>query len=122
MPSMDTVVYWSRVCLYIAAICTTAFPLLYLLSPWYKSKLGRAVMLQSVALAFAINLSVIRVFWDMSNLQILIRNVTILLFISGASLYLTATLWYYNFKSHNKESTQNVEQPPGDAGQAPLSQ
>lgn len=109
MPSdVQTVLYWSRVFLIIAAISVTAFPLLYAFSPWYRSRLGRAVMLQSVSVALAVDLSAIFQFKEITNLHVVLMiNIGVLAFISVTSLYLTATLLYYNFKPH-KEIPKHV--------------
>lgn len=105
MPNdIDTVLHWSRVFLTIASICVTAFPVLYLFSPWYRSKLGWAVMLQSVSVALAIDLSAAFQYWTITDLgTIFLINVAVLSFISVTSLFLTAVLVYYNFNLFNKE-------------------
>lgn len=124
MSDIDTVVQWSRAFSAIAAICTTSFPVLYLISPWYRSPLGRALMLQSVSIALALDISAVYQFWAFTtNMHtLLLINIGILAFISVGSLLLTTMLVQYNFNPQ-KVSTKNVEQPPGDAGnQAPFSQ
>lgn len=109
MPSdVDSVLYWSRVFLIIASICVTAFPILYAFSPWYRSRLGWAVMLQSLSVALAVDISAIVNFKEITSLAlILLINVGILAFISVTSLYLTITLLYYNYKPR-KENTKDV--------------
>lgn len=91
--------------LVVAAICVTIFPLLYLRSPWYKSNLGRALMIQSVSVAFAIDISTVFHFWKFTAdlFTLLIINIVMFGFIAGSSLFLTIMLFYYNFKP-NKES------------------
>lgn len=108
MPNIDTVLQWTQTFLAIAAICTTAFPLLYLFSPWYRSQLGRAVMIQSVSVALALDVSAVYQFWTFTtNLRtIMIINVGVLALISVASLYQTTMLVYYNFSS--KKEHHNV--------------
>lgn len=103
MPNdIDTVLQWTKVMLAIAAACTTTFPLLYLFSPWYRSQLGRSLMLQSIAVAAALDISAVYQYWTFTtNLRtILIINVGILAFIAAASLYLTTMLFIYNFRTH----------------------
>lgn len=103
MPNdIDTVLHWTKVFGLIAAICVSTFPLLYLFSPWYRSQLGRSLMLQSFSVALALDISVVYQYWAFTtNLQtILIVNIGVLVFISLASLYLTTMLFIYNFKSH----------------------
>lgn len=107
---VQTVLQVSRIFLAITAICVTLFPLLYgLLSPWYKSHLGRAVLLQSVAIALAIDISAYGQFWAITEdiRTILIINVVFLSFISLTSLYLLGALIYYNLIKNTKEN-ENV--------------
>lgn len=101
---VQTVMQVSRIFLAIAAVCVTAFPVLYgMFSPWYKSHLGRAVLVQSVAVALAIDISAYGQFWAITDLhKILVINVVFLGFISVASLYLTTMMVYYNFKKREK--------------------
>ena len=102
---VQTVMHVSRIFLAIAAVAVTMFPLLYgLLSPWYTSHLGRAVLLQSLSIAMAIDISAYGQFWAITTdlHKILVINVVFLGLISLTSLYLTATLIYYNF-THRKK-------------------
>lgn len=105
---VQTVMHVSRIFLAITAVCVTLFPVLYgVFSPWYKSHLGRAVFLESLAIAMAIDISAYAQFWEIDNLlAILIINVVFLGFISVAALYLTAAMAYYNF--YKKEKFEDV--------------
>lgn len=108
---VQTVMQVSRIFLAIAAVCVTTFPVLYgVLSPWYKSHLGRAVLVQSVAVALAIDISAYGQFWAITNdlHKILVINVVFLAFIAVASLYLTAMLVYYNFKQKEKLDVEHT--------------
>lgn len=95
-----------RVVLAIAAIATTIFPVLYFFSPWWRSHLGRAVMLEALSVAFAIDITAYAQFFRTTNniWVIFWVNLSFLVFISLASLYLTAALLYYNFRP-KKENT-----------------
>lgn len=117
---VETMRQWSLVALTIAAFPVTAFPLLYLvLSPWYRSQLGRAVMLQSLSIACAIDFSVVYQHWAFtSNIRLLLTIwLFMIIFIGAAALYLTVVLIVINIVRPQKE-TQNVEQPAGDSGPA----
>jgi hypothetical protein len=121
---VETIRQWTRIALTIAAIPVTAFPLLYLVfAPWYKSQLGRAMMLQSMAIAFAIDFSLIYQYWVFtSSLHVLLTiRLFMFVFIGLAALYLTTMLVYYLFNPQ-KVGITNVEQPSGDAGKDALSQ
>lgn len=39
------------------SLATTAFPVLYSFTPWYKSVLGRIMMLNSIAFAFTVDMT-----------------------------------------------------------------
>lgn len=116
---VETIRHWTQVALTIAAIPVTAFPLLYLIfSPWYKSQLGRAVLLQSLSIACAIDFSVVYRYWAFtSNRQLLLTIwFFMVVFIGVASLYLTIVLIALNFIRSQKVSNKNVEQHAGDSG------
>lgn len=102
---LETIRQWIRVVLTISAICVTVFPLLYLVfSPWYRSHLGRAVMLQSMSIAFAIDFSAVYQYWAFTSdrLFLLTLWLFILVFIGLGSTYLTAALIYYNLKTRKE--------------------
>lgn len=96
-----------RVVIVIAAVLVTIFPLLYgLFSPWYRSHLGRAVMLEALSVAFAIDISAYAQFFRTTTnaRNIFWINVGFLIVISLASLYLTAALLYYNFRTNKEQA------------------
>jgi formate hydrogenlyase subunit 3/multisubunit Na+/H+ antiporter MnhD subunit len=103
MPNdVETLRQWIRVALTICAICVSAFPLLYgIFSSWYKSQLGRAMMLQAGAVASAVDWSVAYQFWvsDDNLLIFLWIRFSMFVLVGAAYLYLTAVLFYINFKS-----------------------
>jgi Kef-type K+ transport system membrane component KefB len=51
---MNTAVIIGRILLIIAAFTVTSFPVLYWFVPWYRSRLGQAIMLQAATLALAV--------------------------------------------------------------------
>jgi hypothetical protein len=108
MPNdVQTLLSILRVVLVIAAVSVTVFPLLYgLFSPWYKSHLGRAVLLEALSVAFAIDISAYAQFFRTTTnaLTIFWVNVSFLVVISLASLYLTAALLYYNFRTNKEQA------------------
>lgn len=117
MSDIETVRQWTRVVLTIVAILVTAFPLLYaVFSPWYKSHLGRAVLLQSLAVAFAVDFSAVFQYWAFtSNLYTLVViRLLIFVFVGLAVSYLTIVLIFTNFIKHGKRDS-HVEQPAGSA-------
>lgn len=116
MRDIETARDIARVFLIIAAICTTAFCVLYAFSPWYRSHLGRAVMIQTASVASAMDISVFFIYKARPTnlLTALIINVGILAFISIGSLYLIGALFYYNFRTKEKEDAER--EPAGHAG------
>jgi len=95
---LETLYWWVRVCLVIAAVCTTSFPLLFAFSPWYKSRLGRAIMIQAVAFSAIMDLTVLFMFWELSIAARLWVNAVGLSFIAVATAYLTWNLWLANYR------------------------
>lgn len=107
---VETIRQWTRVILTISAIFVTAFPLLYaVFSPWYKSQLGRAVMLQSLAVAFAVDFSAVYQFWAFTaSLRVLLTvRLFMFVFIGVAAIYLTVMFAVYNLKA--RKESQNVK-------------
>jgi len=81
------------------------------------------MMIQSVSVAFAVDISVVRSYWatEWSLTAILIVNVLTLSFISVASLFLTLMLFHYNFKP--SEEIKNVRhQRADDSGEEAVPQ
>lgn len=109
MRDVETLRAWSRVLLWITAACVTLFPALYAaFSPWYRSNLGIAVMLQSVAIALTIDYSAAnRFIFPDAPLHVRIWIYLVLLsLVALTSLFLTAVLMYLNF--YTKKENENV--------------
>lgn len=60
---IDTLVRYLLVVVFIAAICSTAVPILYSTGPWRAKLLGRLFMLQAVSFAAAVDVTVLFQFW-----------------------------------------------------------
>lgn len=108
-PDVADLLFWIRVGLWVAAICTTSFPLLYLFSPWYGSKIGRALMLQGIAFAVTVDITLLFQYWETENLMLIFAiNLFAISFIATASAALTVMLWVSNYKRRQriKEITQ----------------
>jgi len=96
---VDVLMNWIQACLAIAAVFTTAFPFLYLFSPWYSTKLGRLLMLQAVAFALAIDMTLLFQFWVPVNVLIIFwMNAFVFFLIAIATGALTIMLWHTNHK------------------------
>jgi len=123
MPSdVETIRQWTKLALTIAAIPVTAFPLLYLLfSPWYKSQLGRAVLIKSLSIAFAIDFSVVYRYWAFtSNIHtLLVIWFFMVIFIGIGATYQLLVLISTNFIRPWKVRNKNVEQSSGAGAEKP---
>jgi hypothetical protein len=109
MRDVETLRAWVQGTLIATAICVTLFPALYaVFSPWYRSKLGIAVMLQSLSIALTIDYSAARsyLFPDAPLEVRLMVYVVLLSLVCLTSLFLTAVLLYLNF--HIKKENRNV--------------
>ena len=60
---VDTLVRYLLVMVVIAAISSTAVPVLYSFGPWRTRKLGRLFMLQAISFSLALNMTVLFQFW-----------------------------------------------------------
>lgn len=110
MRDVETLLHWSRVILIMTAICVTLFPVLYAsFSPWYRSRLGIAVMLQSVAIALTVDYSAGRryIFPDAAPGTILWVYIVLMSLVCLTSLFMTAVLLFLVFHPKVK-GNQNV--------------
>ncbi len=97
---------WMEKILLVTAICVTLFPLLYgFFSPWYRSRVGTALVFKSSSTALLIDYSVARVyiFPDSSPLFNLIVYIVLLIIICCSSLFFTVTLLRLNFFGKEKQ-------------------
>lgn len=107
---LSTLWVWIHVCLIVAAICTTAFPVLYAFSPWYSRLLGRLVMLQAVVLAAMVDLTLLFQFWHIKNVLVAFWINAImfsLVAVSSAALTLMLLKLRYNYKKELKMADEN---------------
>ncbi len=111
MRDVETLLSWTRALLWVTAVCVTLFPVLYaIFSPWYQSRLGIAVMLQSLSIALTIDYSVgNRYIFPDAPLYIKIYVYLVLLsLVCLTSLFLTAILLYLVYHP-NVKGKENVE-------------
>lgn len=116
----------------VAAVCATSVPIIYVFSPWYVSKLGRAFMLQAVAFAAAVDLTVLFQFWRTMNIEALFWvNLVVLGLIAVATAVLTIVIFRLNRTSsyvakHTARSTlmsepvANPEPVVAESAKSPL--
>ena len=100
LTEIDTLRTIIGVFLWIAAISTTSFPVLYSFSGWKKTYLGRILMMQAIAFAFAVNLTLLTHYWTPFNLQVRLWFFIFAFgFIAVSTACLTYLLWRANFKN-----------------------
>lgn len=107
MRDVETLIAWSRTLLWVTAVCVTLFPALYaMFSPWYQSKLGIAVMLQSMSIALTIDYSAAnRFIFPDASIQVKLWIYLVLLsLVALTSLFLTAVLLYLNFTPRREKA------------------
>lgn len=94
---IETLTQWLIGMLVIASICATAFPILYLFAPWYKTRLGRALMIQGWAFALALDVTLLFQFWQPKNIMVLFWvNAFVFTLIAFATGYLTWKMLKHN--------------------------
>jgi ABC-type multidrug transport system fused ATPase/permease subunit len=103
---------WLRICLIVASVCTTAFPILYAFTPWYRSILGRALMLQAIAFSLAIDLTLFFQYYEITpdNIKgIFWLNLVVFTLIAVATVCLTVIMVKMNYTGYRrKKETQDV--------------
>lgn len=81
--------------MFAAAFLTTAFPLLYAFSPWWRSKVGRSLMIRSLSYALLIDVTLFLEFYPMKPGLWLVLLETVLFFaLAFGSAATLAALWY----------------------------
>lgn len=84
---------WILVCVIMAAIGTTAVPILYSFFPWRLRPIGKLFMLQSISFALAIDLTVLFFLWPPENILVLFWiNAAVFTFISVTSM--SMAIWF----------------------------
>lgn len=91
----QTLISWIRVVETIAAICTTAVPVIYAFSGWNTRTLGRLFMWQAISFAAALDVTVIFTFWRSRTPNILMMILTIDAIVLTAIAASTAAMAFY---------------------------
>lgn len=99
--------------LLIATVFTVMFPVLFSFSPWYRTPLGRVIMLQALAFAIALTFTLAFQFWSPpAGIQLLI-NTFVFILIAVATASVTWMLWRLNYhdeaqkeEDHMKDNTR----------------
>lgn len=114
MYDIDDMVLVGRLFLILAAITTTLYPILYSFLPWYRSRLGRAVMLKAVAFCLTIWLKFVLTFFLNDNTRELLRwvNAGVLIVIGVATSTMTYEMYIIQRDAikKSKQEEQNGEQ------------
>jgi hypothetical protein len=67
---MHVLINWLRVFLIAAVVFADLFVVLYAFSPWYRSAVGRLLMLQSISLALALDITLVFHFWPPHSIMV----------------------------------------------------
>lgn len=111
---IETLRLWIRVVQFVAAICATIFPIVYAFSRWYASWLGRLLMLQGVALAAALDMSLIFQFMR-ADPNIMLRfwvYAVVLTLIAVATAALAYMVVRMNYIKHKKKELTVTDVTP----------
>lgn len=104
-PELERLQNWIHIFLIVAAVCTTLFPLVWSFSPWWTTTVGRLLMLQSIALALAIDATAYFQFSEVGlhNINLIFwLNAVIFGLIALASMLLTVTMIRMNYFSRSR--------------------
>lgn len=110
MHDVETLRAWMRGMLIVTAVCVTLFPFLYAtFSPWYRSRVGIALLFKSISTALLIDYSAARIyiFPDASRATNLIIYLVLLVLICATSLFFTITLLHLNFVPKEKKNVRH---------------
>lgn len=104
----------ANVFLWLAAISATLFPIIYVFSPWYKTDLGRVVMLQAFAFAVALDVTLVFSYWKPGDV-LFVHWVEVIVFgmIALATSSMTYLLWKLNYEVRRKEPPHNRRSTDG---------
>jgi hypothetical protein len=101
MNDIETLRTWIRVVETIAAICTTAVPVIYSLSSWNTRALGRLFMLQGISFAAALDMATIFTWWRPKSINLILIvlsiDAVILTFIAGSTAALAFLILKLNY-------------------------
>lgn len=89
-----------------ASIGTTAFPVLYAFSNWTQRFVGRALMVQSIAVAFAVDFTTVLHFFPQAGLTTLFGWINLLtpVVLGLTGITLTLLMWELNHPSMKRKS------------------
>lgn len=108
---LETLQHWLLIFLWVASVCTTLFPVLWAFSRWWTTLVGRLLMLQSLALALAVDLTLAFQYIEVGPddlLMIFWLNAVVFGLIALASVLLTFAMIRLNyFRRKRKKETQN---------------
>lgn len=99
--NVDVFRTWIRVALLVAAICTTAVPILYSFSNWRSRPIGRLFMLQAIAFAVAMDLTSFLTFFR--NLSVGIRFLVDVFFLTMIAISTAMLAWKMWEMNHPKK-------------------
>ena len=106
----ETLIHWLHFFLIVAAVCATVFPIAYSVVPWYRTALGRVLMLHAVALALALDVTIIYTYWTKSNIALALW---INFFVFGAIAFANVAFTYILIKSQVRKQSLTEQRHHG---------
>jgi hypothetical protein len=75
---IEVLTRWIEIFLVTSSVSATTVPVIYAFFPWYRSRLGRTLMFQSIAFSLALDVTTIFHFWMPSNIMLIFWTNTII--------------------------------------------
>jgi hypothetical protein len=102
---------WMLVVIVIAALGSTAVPVLYFFTGWRKRLLGRLFMFQSLAFAMAMDLTLLFQFWKPTNILLIFWiSVVVLTLIAASTIALAIMVWNLNWRNRKDSGSEARQQ------------
>ena len=115
---IDVLAVWILICVIVAAIGTTAVPILYSFSPWRSHLLGQLFMLQAISFALAVDFTALFAVWSPKNILVMFWvNTIVFTAIAVSTSSLALLMWKLNHPKKRKnhwDGWDNAEEPPAD--------
>lgn len=87
---------WIRIVAIVTAVCTTSVPVLYSRFPWRTRRIGQMFMLQAIAFAAAMDMTVLFSYWHPKDILIIFWvDAVVLSAIAVSSAAFAILIWRY---------------------------
>lgn len=100
--NIDILTTWIRIVAIVTAVCTTSVPMLYSVFPWRTRRFGQIFMLQAIAFAVAMDMTVLFSYWHPKDILIIFWVDAVVLSVVAASTAAFAILIGYQIWKSRK--------------------